>query len=400
MSLTQSRRWRSHRTGPRGMNGKRQRPRGGMRKAMRHGSNPGLHRGAAHSAAQRAVGPNPADEVSDSDGESMPLPDSTVAYGALLGALTTSGSPAALRKTSAAPVGGKRLRDDAPMSGRATKHKRRSDAANGGGARRQSGTTKVMRPAAGGHQYHNSAQGDLGSDMVSAVVVPKTREQTNGGRQDQLPQEGAAAGAVDGGPPRANGNATRSGGGGWRLSLADNTIEVGQIRDRLQAADDAGDKTTTLDCFDAHFDRCTPHQGSRALLIKRAVMPVYHAHRPAHVSMLTLFAHDMHTPCRHECTQWGVLRRPDSAAHFDGCLPVRDVAELPQEGDEQFVIADTGEQQAAWPSAAWHVQGSPLLPVHLPACHMQTLPRPLHRIAAAARSCVMLEALNCVSIST
>ena len=47
-------------------------------------------------------------------------------------------------------------------------------------------------------------------------------------------------------------------------------------------------------------------------------------------------------------------------------LQPRDVAELPAEGNGRFVAADDADLQAAWPSAAWHIQGPPLLPVRWP----------------------------------
>ena len=44
-------------------------------------------------------------------------------------------------------------------------------------------------------------------------------------------------------------------------------------------------------------------------------------------------------------------------------VSARDVAELPPGYNGRFVVAEAGEQQAAWPSAAWHVQGPALPPV-------------------------------------
>jgi len=54
---------------------------------------------------------------------------------------------------------------------------------------------------------------------------------------------------------------------------------------------------------------------------------------------------------------------PRSNRRNCGLPTPRDVIELPAEGSGRYAATDDADLQAAWPSAAWHVQGPPSIMV-------------------------------------
>ena len=245
--------------------GKRQRhrsPAGRMVRIERYNSGISLRRGMKSAAAgsngiavRRATTRSLADEASDSDGESLPLLDSTAAYGALLGALC---APRTHHRSAAGLAGGKRLRDDAQAAGVAENLKRRSATAISEVAAYQTGDNEGARRDAVVSEDLLSAQPKSGASVAAGKVSEQTDEPLESAASDRTAdsaRESRIGGAAKNVQTRACANVNGSGGGsGWRLSLPEEGTQNDNHIEGLQPGEE--DDMSTQDFIDAHFERC------------------------------------------------------------------------------------------------------------------------------------------------
>ncbi len=250
-----------------GMIGKRKQPfpsAGGRGKKPRR---PRMHRtdhngvAASNSSASHHAGQgNHADEASDDDLDTLPVPGDANAYSALLGALSSTTTRHADGRSPVA-VAGKRDGKTVSASDGADKHPRRStaadrsspahEAAKNSSRKRQTAAQKtVSKPGAERRSQSSKAApravfhgtGD-GSEAAAAARIPAL---------DAVP---VTNGSAESG--KAAGDAHANGGGGWGLTLENDATDPGLGGDGAEslAQAAAADETPVQDFFSAHFDR-------------------------------------------------------------------------------------------------------------------------------------------------
>ena len=263
-----------------GMTGKRQRflSRGGGR--GKRPRPPSTHRadhngvaasnGASHHAERRSF----AEEASDDDLDTLPVPGNANAYSALLGALSSSTAAREAHRRSPAAVPGKRAAKNVVPSDGSGKHARRSVAADSASPAPEEGRRSSTQPRSA-QAIVSLSGGERASKRRKGGSLDPSDNSRKGGDEAAAAAQDPALDAV----PVPDGSAvagvaheaqTNGAGGSWGLAVEDDAVDAGTGGDGAEPhAEAAADETPVQDFFSAHFDRC--RQGPKSSVMTKTV---------------------------------------------------------------------------------------------------------------------------------